>query len=128
VAWLIALAAGGAAAYAYLKFFPSRLGKPVHAFARAIRSLVQNKFYVDEIYDSLFVKPVKFISFILFKVVDSLLIDTVGVRGTAWVTARVGSLLRYGQTGDAQVYAGVMALAVLAGVGYVFITFVQVLK
>jgi NADH-quinone oxidoreductase subunit L len=74
------------------------------------------------------VKPVKFISFILFKVVDSLLIDTVGVRGTAWVTARVGSLLRYGQTGDAQVYAGVMALAVLAGVGYVFITFVQVLK
>jgi NADH-quinone oxidoreductase subunit L len=128
VAWGIALAAGGAAAYAYLKYFPGRVGKPVPAIARAVRSLVQNKFYVDEIYDFLFVQPVKFLSFILYKVVDSLLIDTVGVRGSAWIVARVGSLLRYAQTGDAQVYAGVMALAVLAGVGYAFIAFVQVLK
>jgi NADH-quinone oxidoreductase subunit L len=51
-------------------------------------------------------------------VVDALLIDTVAVRGTAWVTARVGSALRYVQTGDAQAYAAVMALAILGGVLY----------
>jgi NADH-quinone oxidoreductase subunit L len=38
----------------------------------------------------------------------------VGVKGTAWVTQRTGSLLRYFQTGDAQTYAAAMVLA-LAG-------------
>ena len=64
------------------------------------------------------IRPVKFLSFVLFRVVDALLIDTVAVRGTAWVTTRLGSALRYLQTGDTQAYAAVMALALLGGVLY----------
>ena len=124
-AWLVALTGGAAAAFLYLKFFPSRAGQPVPAFARAVRRTAQNKFYVDELYELVVIRPVKFMSFILFRVVDALLIDTVAVRGTAWVTARVGSALRYVQSGDAQAYAAVMAIALLGGVAYALIQVLQ---
>ncbi|WP_375770819.1 NADH-quinone oxidoreductase subunit L [Archangium gephyra] len=120
-AWLVALAGGAAAGFMYLKFFPSRVGQPAPAWARGARRFTQNKFYVDEAYEFLVIRPVKNVSAILYKLVDTLLIDTVAVRGTAWVTARVGSALRYVQTGDAQAYAAVMALALLGGAVYALI-------
>ncbi|KFA86948.1 NADH-quinone oxidoreductase subunit L [Archangium violaceum] len=120
-AWLVALAGGAAAGFMYLKFFPSRAGQPAPAFARSVRRFTQNKFYVDEAYEFLVIRPVKNVSAILYKLVDTLLIDTVAVRGTAWVTARLGSALRYVQTGDAQAYAAVMALALLGGAVYALI-------
>jgi NADH-quinone oxidoreductase subunit L len=124
-AWLVALTGGAAAAFLYLRFFPARAGQPAPAFARAVRRTAQNKFYVDELYEFIVIRPVKFLSFILFRVVDALLIDTVAVRGTAWVTARVGSALRYVQSGDAQAYAAVMAIAILGGVAYALIQVLQ---
>jgi NADH-quinone oxidoreductase subunit L len=127
-AWLVALVGGGAAAFLYLKYFPAQVGKPAPAFARAVRRVAQNKFYVDELYELIVIRPVKFLSFVLFRVVDSLLIDTVLVRGTAWVTTRVGSALRYVQTGDAQAYAAVMALAILGGMAYVLLHVFQVIQ
>ncbi|HLL01909.1 MAG TPA: NADH-quinone oxidoreductase subunit L [Myxococcaceae bacterium] len=117
-AWVIALAGGAAAFFLYMKYFPSRAGQPSPGWARAVRRTAVNKFYVDEAYEFLIIRPVKFLSFVLFRVVDALIIDTVLVRGTAWVTARVGSALRYVQTGDAQAYAAVMALALLGGLLY----------
>ncbi|MCP3104711.1 NADH-quinone oxidoreductase subunit L [Myxococcus sp. K15C18031901] len=124
-AWLVALVGGGTAAFLYLSFFPARAGQPAPAFARAVRRVAQNKFYVDELYELVVIRPVKFLSFILFRVVDALLIDTVAVRGTAWVTARVGSALRYVQSGDAQAYAAVMVVALLGGIAYAFIQVLQ---
>jgi NADH-quinone oxidoreductase subunit L len=118
VAWAVVTVAGAIAAFMYLRFFPSWGNKPVPAVARVVRRVAQNKFYVDEIYEFLVIRPVKFMAFVLFRVVDALLIDTVAVRGTAWVTARMGSALRYLQTGDTQAYAAVMALALLGGVLY----------
>ncbi|HEX5751847.1 MAG TPA: NADH-quinone oxidoreductase subunit L [Archangium sp.] len=120
-AWLVALAGGATAGFMYLKYFPSRVGQPAPAFARSVRRFTQNKFYVDEAYEFLVIRPVKNVSAILYKLVDTLLIDTVAVRGTAWVTARLGSALRYVQTGDAQAYAAVMALALLGGAVYALI-------
>jgi NADH-quinone oxidoreductase subunit L len=118
IAWAIVTVAGAVAAYLYLKFFPAWGDKPAPAAVRWVRRGAQNKFYVDELYEFLIIRPVKFLSFVLFRVVDALLIDTVAVRGTAWVTTRLGSALRYLQTGDTQAYAAVMALALLGGVLY----------
>ncbi|NRD62463.1 NADH-quinone oxidoreductase subunit L [Corallococcus exiguus] len=120
-AWMWALAGGAAAAFAYLKFFPSRVGQPVPAFARAVRRTALNKFYVDELYEFILIRPVKFVAFILFRVVDALVIDTVLVRGTAYVTEKVGLGLRRLQTGDAQAYAAIMALAILGGAVYALV-------
>jgi NADH-quinone oxidoreductase subunit L len=122
LAWVIALAGTAVAVFAYLKFFPQRAGQPAPGWARTVRATAREQFYVDWFYDRALVRPVKFISFVLFKVVDALMIDTVLVRGTGWVTARAGSMLRYFQSGDAQSYAAVMALAILGGVAYAVIS------
>ncbi len=124
-AWVVALTGGVAAAFLYMKFFPSRGEQPAPAWARGVRRFTQNKFYVDEAYEFLVIRPVKNVSAILFKLVDTILIDTVLVRGTAKVTELSGRALRRVQTGDAQAYAAVMALAVLGGAIYALI---QVLK
>ncbi len=124
-AWIIALVATGAAVFAYTKFFPARAGQPAPTFARRVLGFTREKFYVDELYELTIIKPVKWMSFMLFKVVDALLIDTVMVRGTAWVTARAGSVLRYFQTGDVQSYAAVMALAILGGVAWALLKVLQ---
>jgi len=125
LAWIIALAGGGLACVLYVRYFPSRRGAPMPAPARALVRWAANGFYIDRLYDLTIVRPIKFISFVFYKVIDSLLIDTLLVRGTAWVTARLASALRLLQTGDTQSYAAVMALAVLFAAGYAVI---QVLK
>ncbi len=121
VAWFIVLAAGALAAFLYVRFFPAQAGKPAPAWARGIKRAAQNKFYVDEAYEFVIIRPIKFLAMILYRVFDALIIDTVFVRGTAWVTTRMGSALRYVQTGDAQSYAAVMVLALLGGVAYALI-------
>ena len=115
VAWAIALVAGGLAFFLYRPDGAFRPGRPFPQLLEPLRVAARNKFWVDEAYELLVIRPIKFVSFISFKVVDQVVIDTVAVRGTAWVTARAGSLLRYFQTGDAQSYAAVMAVAIAVG-------------
>jgi len=123
LAWVIALTGAGFAYWLYLVVLPREKTLAFPFWVRRLQAVVRNKFYVDELYDAVIVRPVKFGSFILYRVVDSLLIDRVVVRGVAWVTYQVGSVIRYFQTGDAQSYAAVMAVAVLAAVAYAFYNF-----
>ncbi len=120
MAWGIAFLSGLASWVLYRRVFPARAraGTPAPALAKTVRGWAVNKFYVDELYDLLIIQPVRFFSRMLHKVVDTLLIDTIAVRGTAWVTMRLGSVLRYLQTGDVQSYAAVMALALVGGIAF----------
>ncbi|ATB31061.1 NADH-quinone oxidoreductase subunit L [Melittangium boletus] len=120
IAWVTALVGGGLAAFAYRKYFPARAGTPAPVWARSVRRFTQNKFYVDEVYDFLIIRPVKGVGTIVFKMVETV-IDKGLVHGTAWVTNFAGITLRYLQTGDAQAYATVMALALLGGAVYAII-------
>ena len=117
----IAIGAFLVAVWMYRRFFPAyrASGRPTPWWARWARGAAAAKFKVDEIYDFLLIRPIKQLSFFLYRVVDSFLIDTVAVRGSAWVTYRVGTALRYIQTGDVQGYAAVMAAALVIGVAYV---------
>jgi NADH-quinone oxidoreductase subunit L len=108
-AWLIALTGGGLAWALYGR------GNKVPAALEPLRKLSFNKFYIDEIYNALIIKPIGFMARALHRVVDAVLIDGMAVRGTAWVTQRTGAMLRYLQTGDAQMYAAVMTLAMAGG-------------
>ncbi len=112
-AWIIAIVSGALAFFIYRRFLPR--GGSLQ-FLEPLRKFSFNKFYVDEVYDALIIKPITVLSRILHKVVDAVLIDSVAVHGTAWLTARTGAVLRYLQTGDAQMYAAVMALAASSGV------------
>jgi len=78
---------------------------------RGLVTVVREKFYVDEIYDALIVKPLWATARLLWRVVDVVLIDTVIVRGSAALMTFLSRyVLRPLQTGNAQSYATVMAL------------------
>lgn len=112
-AWLIAIISGGLAFFLYRKFLPS--GGSLKAI-EPLRKFSFAKFYVDEVYELLIIKPIGFVARIFHRVIDAVFIDSVLVHGTAWLTARTGAVLRYFQTGDAQMYAAVMALAASGGI------------
>ena len=90
---------------------------------RTLHWLLENKFFVDEIYEYTIIAPVKMSATIVWFVIDRVLIDTVLVNGTGWLATAVGGALRRTHTGSVNV--GVLsflagALALLAYVAYQF--------
>ena len=86
-----------------------------------IYKLLLNKYYVDEIYDALFVNPTKIMAVQLWKRVDVLMIDG-SVNGIARLVGWFGNILRYLQTGYVRNYAfyivvGCIFVIVLAVMG-----------
>ncbi len=93
----------------------------VEGGGRRLHTLVENKFYVDEIYEYTIIAPVKIGSTVVWFMIDRILIDTLLVNGAGWVVTGVGGLLRRTATGSVNVgllsfLAG--ALALLAYMAY----------
>ena len=88
----------------------------------AAYALVVEKFRVDEIYDTLVVRPFVVLARVLWKVVDVLVIDGI-LNAGAFLVELTGDLLRFLQTGNVRNYAltfflGVIALVLIViGVG-----------
>ena len=81
-------------------------------------SILENKYYVDEIYDATVVNPIKFLSAtVLWRFVDVMIIDGL-VNGVGNVVKDMGSTLRMIQTGATRVYAAIIAVGGLAVIGY----------
>jgi NADH-quinone oxidoreductase subunit L len=119
LAWAVALIGGAAAWLVYRSWLPARAGKPLPTPIALFWRWARHKFSVDEVYDFLVIRPFTGLSNGLYKVVDAGLIDSVAVGGTAGVLRRMGSWLRYTQTGNAQNYATVMAVGLLVSIGVV---------
>jgi NADH-quinone oxidoreductase subunit L len=107
---------GRAAGRDWVKRFAEGGGKKLHG-------LLENKFYIDEIYEYTIIAPVKMGATIVWFLIDRVLIDTILVNGTGWVVYAVGGVLRRTHTGSINV--GVLsflagALAILAYVAYQF--------
>ncbi len=79
-----------------------------------LRKLVFNKYYVDELYDLVIVRPLRFTAYVLWKVVDALFIDGV-VNLSAYLIGAVGRVMKYLQNGDVQRYV----VGVIAGTGVI---------
>ena len=119
IAWAVALVGGATAWLVFRSWLPARAGKPLPNYIALFWSWARAKFYVDELYDLLIIRPFTVLSKGLYKIVDAGLIDGVAVGGTAGVLRRVGGWLRYTQTGNAQNYATVMAVGLLISIGVV---------
>jgi NADH-quinone oxidoreductase subunit L len=78
---------------------------------------VYNKWYIDELYDYLFVNPCKAFGQFCWKGFDVPVIDGV-VNGFGYVTKGISSGIRYLQTGLTQNYAAGMVIGVVILVGY----------
>ncbi len=79
--------------------------------------LIYNKYYVDEIYDTIVVEPVKSGSTILWTQVDDKVVDG-AVNGSASTVAWLSAHLRRLETGFLQNYALAIVLGVTLVVGY----------
>lgn len=100
-----AIALGGIFLAYYLYIKKPELPKKLAERFRLIYKLLLNKYYVDEIYDVLFVNPTKKISAqILWKFVDVKMIDG-SVNGIARLVRGFGNVLRLLQTGYIRNYA-----------------------
>jgi NADH-quinone oxidoreductase subunit L len=90
-------------------------GKEVPARLRArapgLFRVIENKFYVDEIYDALIVVPLLSGARLTWRVIDVGLIDTVFVRGIGALLKAISLfVLKPLQNGNVQRYAAVLAL------------------
>jgi NADH-quinone oxidoreductase subunit L len=120
VSWPVAVGILGllVAWYFYIKRpdIPKKMAKSAHA----IYLLLLNKYYVDEIYAALIVRPLLWIStHVLWHVVDEGAIDGV-VNGTATVARASGAEVRKLQSGNTRSYA---AWVILGAVGFTALLF-----
>jgi NADH-quinone oxidoreductase subunit L len=98
--------------------FQSYLFKPALAttlrerFA-GLQRLLENKYWVDEIYDTIAVRPIYHASQGLWRVWDAKVVDGI-VNGVGYVMEGFSAILRLLQTGYVGTYALWLALGVLA--------------
>ncbi len=85
---------------------------------RPLYLLSQNKWYVDELYDFLFVRPSKKLGRWLWKAIDTRIIDGLGPNGFAWLSDRAGIVLRRMQTGYVYHYSFAMMIGLIAMLTY----------
>jgi NADH-quinone oxidoreductase subunit L len=80
--------------------------------------LLEQKYYVDELYDATVVQPIKQGSTnVLWKIIDVHLIDG-AVNGAGHLASLLGGTIRYLQSGLARSYVAVLVLGALLIIGY----------
>jgi NADH-quinone oxidoreductase subunit L len=90
---------------------PARSAAPETGLGR----LLNRKWYVDELYDAVFVRPIVWLSRnVLWRVVDVGIVDGAGVNGTAVVSRILGWLGTRLQTGELGFYVVVFVVGVVA--------------
>jgi NADH-quinone oxidoreductase subunit L len=118
VGFAVAIAATGIAlAVRVLKpaaLVPARAAPPEHGFAR----ILWKKWYVDEIYDALIVRPLVWLSReVLWRRVDQNAVDGAVVNGTARVARALGWVGARLQTGEVGFYVVLFVIGVVAVIG-----------
>ncbi len=112
---LLGFAGIGAAVFMYL-VRPELPGKFVTAFGGLYRT-VYNKWYMDEIYDALFVNPTKRLGNFLWKGFDVKVVDGI-VNGVGYIVNACSRGLRITQSGLVHNYAMTMVLGMVAIVAF----------
>ena len=104
--------------YAYIKNpgLPAKFAgaiKPIYTF-------VYNKWYFDELYDRIFVRPAFWLGNAFWKLGDVGLIDRFGPNGSAWAVLQGSRAAAKLQTGYLYSYALVMLLGLTGAISWVF--------
>ena len=116
VSVVVAFAGIGIATYYFLK--NCRAAAVMAARFAGLRLLLQNKYYVDEIYDATIVQPIRIVSEDgLWKTVDVRIIDG-AVNGVGETVSGSSEILRRAQTGSVRAYAASLLLGVVLVLGY----------
>ncbi len=105
---------------AYLAYIakPEIPAKFVATFG-ALHNFVYRKWYFDELYDRVFVKPAFWLGRQFWKLGDIGTIDRFGPNGIAWVVDRSAGAAKSIQSGYLYTYALIMLLGLIAAITYV---------
>ena len=86
-----------------------------------LHRFVYNKWYFDELYDRIFVRPAFWLGRQFWKLGDIGTIDRFGPNGVAWVVERSSVAAKSIQSGYLYTYALIMLLGLIAAVTYVLL-------
>ncbi|MBN8547952.1 MAG: NADH-quinone oxidoreductase subunit L [Deltaproteobacteria bacterium] len=105
-----------------LIFYTKLLSVPGQIFNAVLplSKLSLNKYYFDEIYAAMVVRPLESISGLLFRVVDQSIVDG-AVNGTGAIVELSGEVARTSQTGQVRQYALFMFIATLVVALFCFV-------
>jgi NADH-quinone oxidoreductase subunit L len=117
---LVVALSGIALAYVYYVWKPDLPAKTAKAFGGLYR-LVYNKYYFDELYDFLFVRPAMRIGEGLWKIGDDGIIDRFGPNGFAALAVKISRRASEMETGYIYHYAFSMVIGVAAFVTWFWI-------
>ena len=94
--------------------YVARAQRPAEEEAQrsGVESLVYHKYYVDELYDTLFVRSIMGLSRGLYRFVEQGVIDPI-VNGFGRIVTGGGQLLRYVQTGAVETYLILMVVGIV---------------
>ena len=113
--------AGIVLAYVFYLRRPELPGRLAASVAGLYRFLL-NKWFVDELYDFLFVRRAIAWGRALWRYIDIRIIDGLGPNGVAWLSARMASYTTRMQTGYVYHYAFATILGLLAALSWLFYT------
>jgi NADH-quinone oxidoreductase subunit L len=118
-ATIVMLIGLGGAWYAYIR----NPGLPAQVVEQlgVIYRFVYNKWYFDELYDRIFVRPAFWLGERFWKWGDIGLIDRFGPNGSAWAVAQGSKLAARFQSGYLYSYALVMLLGLTAAISWVVV-------
>lgn len=106
--------------YAYTKYVSGKALPVSDAEQKGLGKIVYNKYYVDEIYNMLFVKPIMGLSEIFHDVIDRTFVDG-AVNWSGKFSMLIGGQVRKLQSGYIGFYLLAMVLSIVAMFFYVFI-------
>jgi NADH-quinone oxidoreductase subunit L len=90
----------------------------VHPVTSKIHRILLRKYYVDEIYDAVFVRPINFLSDrVFYRGIDVNVIDGI-VNDSGAALRGMGNIFRRLQTGDARAYAAAILIGTLGLIAY----------
>ena len=99
-------------------WFIYRSKAPLNEPTNPLHKLLANKYYIDEIYNAVFVQPIRGVSHYLFwRIMDVAIIDGL-VNLTAFALRGIGGLIRRLQTGVVQAYVVSMVIGIIIFLGY----------
>ncbi|GAA0766173.1 NADH-quinone oxidoreductase subunit L [Erythromicrobium ramosum] len=117
---LIVMLIGFAGAYVAYIAKPDIPAKFVATFG-ALHNFVYRKWYFDELYDAIFVKPAFWLGNKFWKLGDIGTIDRFGPNGIAWAVERSSVAAKSIQSGYVYTYALIMLLGLVAAVTFVLL-------
>lgn len=106
--------------YAYTRYVSGKTLPAKEGEESGLGKVVYNKYYIDELYDLVFVKPVMLFSQLFHDVLDRTVVDGL-VNSTGKLSLAVGAQVRKLQTGYIGFYLLAMVVSVITMFAYIFL-------